>query len=58
MVHQSFQEAIEQFSKDEELNSEEIKNKFNLKEEDMQAMNAGTLQGATKPNPGYCCSCC
>ena len=58
MVHQNFQEAIEQLS-NEKLNSEEIKNKFNLDEKDMRAMesNDAFIQGKTTPD-AYCCCCC
>ena len=59
MVHQNFQEAIEQLSS-EELSSEEIQNKFNLNEEDMMAVNSYNtlIQSATKPAAGSCCCCC
>ncbi len=55
MVHKNFQEAIEQLSTNEDVNSEEIKNQFGLNEEDMRAMNSDTLiQGATQPAPVWC----
>jgi len=59
MAHQNFQEAIEQLSTDEGVNSEEIKSKFDLNEDDMVAMQSNPLiQGATQPAPGSCCCCC
>ena len=59
MVHQEFQEAIEQLS--EGMNSEEIRNNFNLSKEDMLAMEShNPLMETVAPRPtaGYCCSCC
>ena len=60
MVHQNFQEAIEQLSKNEEMSSEGIKSKFDLNEEEMKAMNSNNtlIQGATQPTAGSCCCCC
>ncbi len=66
MIHQNFQEAIEQISTDEDsrgtllLNPDEIRAKFNLNEEEMMAMKSYNLpiQGVTQPAPGNCCCCC
>ncbi len=62
MIHQNLQEAIEQISADEVLNSEEIKSHFNLSKEDMMAMKPHSpLMETVTPRPvGFCtcCSCC
>jgi len=56
MVHQEFQEAIEQLS--EGMNSEEINNHFNLSKEDMSAMQSyNPLIQAVTPRPFLCCCC-
>ena len=58
MVHQEFQEAIEQLSTSEGMNSEEIKSQFNLSREDMSAMQSyNPLIQATAPRPILCCCC-
>ena len=57
MGYQNFQEAIAQLAMDEGMNSEEIKSKFDLNEDDMMAINAYTPQSATRPTPNLCCSC-
>ncbi len=59
MVHQNFQEAIEELSTNGNVNSEEIQSKFDLNEEDMAAMHSNPLiQGVTQPAPGFSCCCC
>jgi hypothetical protein len=59
MNHQNFQEAIAQLSSNEGLNSEEIKNRFNLNEEDMSAMQSDNsrVNSVTRPTPILCCCC-
>jgi hypothetical protein len=59
MIHQNLQEAIEQFSTNEGMNSEEIKNKFYLSKEDMMAMQSDNSlkMSVTRPAP-ILCSCC
>jgi uncharacterized protein (DUF433 family) len=59
MVHQEFQEAIEQLSTNEGMNSEVIKNRFNLNEEDIKAMKSynPSIQAMT-PRPIFLCCCC
>ena len=59
MVHQDFQEAIAQVSK-EGMSSEEIKSKFNLSSKEMAAMNASNskMQPAATRNPALCSCCC
>jgi hypothetical protein len=60
MVHQNFQEALEQLSMNENVNQEEIKNKFDLNAEDMAAIISHNSlgEGATKPAAAACCCCC
>ena len=59
MVHQNFQEAIEQLSTNEGMDSEEMKKHFNLNEEDMKAMQSyNPLIQAVAPNPTILCCCC
>ena len=60
MNHQNFQEAIEQLSANEGMNSEQVKGKFNLSQEDMIAMQSNNSHiQAVKPQPiSYCCCCC
>ena len=59
MDYQNLQEAIEQVSTDEVLNSEEIKNRFNLNEEEMKAVQNSPLMQTVNPRPtAYCCCCC
>ena len=60
MVHQNFQEAIEQLSTNEGMDSEEMKKHFNLNESDMTAMQSYTpLVQAAKPESliPLCCCC-
>jgi nitrogen fixation/metabolism regulation signal transduction histidine kinase len=58
MDHQNLQEAIQQLSANESMNSEEIKSNFNLNEEDMIAMQSNNqLNQKVTPRPGYCCCC-
>jgi uncharacterized protein (DUF433 family) len=59
MDHQNFQEAIAQLSTSEGLNPEEIKNRFNLNEEDIKAMKSynPSIQAMT-PRPTVLCCCC
>jgi hypothetical protein len=59
MEHQNFQEAIAQLSTSDVMDSEEMKKHFNLKEEDMQAMQSynPTIQAMT-PRPTILCCCC
>ena len=59
MVHQNFQEAIEQLSMNDGMSSKEIKNQFNLNEEDMNAVNShnSVIKSATQPAPAWCCCC-
>ena len=59
MVHQEFQEALEQLSTNEGMDSEEIQNHFNLSKEDMSAMQSYNplIQAATQPAPAWCCCC-
>ena len=59
MSHQNFQEAIERLSAGENLNSEEIKNQFNLNEEEMMAMQSyNSLIQAKTPECTVACCCC
>ena len=66
MVHQDFQEAIEQLSTDKDLrdalisNPDEVQSRFGLSEEDMMAMKSYVPSMETKtPRPvGYCCTTC
>jgi hypothetical protein len=57
-MHQNLQEAIEELSA-EDLSFEEIKNKFNLGEEEMKAVQNSPLMQTVTPRPtsGCCCSC-
>ncbi len=59
MIYQNLQEAIEQISADEVLNSEKIKSKFNLTEEDMKSMQPyNPLMQTVTPRPvAWCCTC-
>ena len=58
MVHQNFQEAIEQLSTNEGMDSEEMKRHFNLNEEDMKAMQSyNPLIQSVAPKPFLCCCC-
>ena len=59
MEHQNLQEAIGQISTDGNLSFEEIKDKFNLSEEDMKAVQNSPLMQAVTPRPAdpCCCSC-
>lgn len=60
MVHQNIQEAIAQLSMND-MGSEEIRNQFDLNEEDMKAIKSQDtlIQGVTQPAPALtCCSCC
>ena len=60
MIYQNLQEAIEQISTDEVLNSEEIKSHFNLSKEDMMAMKPHSpFMETVTPRPvGFCTCCC
>ena len=60
MSHQNFQEAIEQLSANEAMNSEQVKGKFNLSQEDMIAMqsNNSLIQAVTPQPVQLCCCCC
>lgn len=59
MSHQNFQEAIAQLSTNECMDSEEIKNHFNLNEEDMKAVKSyNSIIQAVVPRPTILCSCC
>ncbi len=60
MIYQNLQEAIEQISTDEKMDSEEIKSKFNLTVEDMRAMQPyNPLMQTVTPRPtSGCCCCC
>jgi hypothetical protein len=65
MVHQDFQEAIEQLSTNEDLrdamvsNPDEVQSRFGLSEEDMMAMKSyvPSMESTTPRAIGYCCSC-
>ena len=59
MVHQNFQEAIEQLLTNEGMDSEEIKKHFNLDEKDMTAVQPDRpLMQTVVPQPtNYCCCC-
>jgi len=59
MIHQNFQEAIAQLST-EQSNLTEVKNQFNLNEEDMRAMKSDNslVNSVTRPTPALCCCCC
>jgi len=59
MIHQNLQEAIEQISTDEKMDSEEIKSHFNLTEEDMKSMQPyNPLMQTVTPRPvAWCCTC-
>ncbi len=58
MIHQNFQEAIEQISTDDKMDSEEIKSKFNLSEEEMKAIqNSPLMQTITPRTTALCCTC-
>jgi len=58
MVHQNFQEAIAQLST-EQSNLTEVKNQFDLNEEDMRAMKSdkSLVNSVTRPTPILCCCC-
>lgn len=59
MDHQNFQEAIAQLSMNAGANSDEIKSRFNLNEEDMMAMqSSSSLIQAVVPRPTILCCCC
>ena len=58
MIYQNLQEAIEQISADEVLNSEEIKSKFNMNEEEMKAIQNSPLMQTVTPRPTSWCCCC
>jgi hypothetical protein len=65
MVHQDFQEVIEQLSTDEDLrkalisNPDEVQSKFGLSKEDMMAMKSyvPSMESTTPKAVGYCCCC-
>lgn len=60
MEYQNLQEAIEQIST-EDMKVEEIKDKFNLSEEEVKAIQKSPLMQTVTPRPtnftGTCCSC-
>ena len=58
MVHQNFQEAIEELSSGELVKYEEIKNRFNLTEEEMKAVQNSPLMQTVTPRPTSGCCCC
>ncbi len=59
MNHQNFQEAIEQLSTNEGMNSEEIKSHFNLSKEEIKAIQNNPLMLTVVPRPtNNCCCCC
>ncbi len=59
MGYQNFQEAIAQLATDEGMNSEEIKSKFDLNEDDMMAIKShDSLIQAMTPRPTILCCCC
>jgi len=59
MSHQNFQEAIEELSSGELVKYEEIKNRFNLTEEEMKAVQNSPLMQTVTPRPtaSCCCTC-
>jgi hypothetical protein len=64
MIHQNLQKAIEQLSTGEDFrsallsNSNEIKSRFNLDEDDMKAINSyNSSKSAVRPTPNLCCCC-
>lgn len=57
MDHKNLQEAIEQLSSNQGMNSEEVKSNFNLNENDMMAMQSHSSTQKVTPRPGYCCCC-
>ena len=59
MSHQNFQEAIAELSTNGGLNPAEMKNQFNLNEDDMMAMKSyNPLIQAVTPRPVLPCCCC
>ena len=58
MVHQEFQEALEQLSVKEGMDSEELKKHFNLSKEDVMAMEITPLMETSAPRPTSFCCCC
>ena len=59
MGYQNFQEAIAQLAMNEGMNSEEIKSKFDLNEDDMMAIKShDPLIQAVIPRPILPCCCC
>jgi hypothetical protein len=57
MNHQNFQEAIAQLST-EQSNLTEVKNQFNLNEEDMMAMKSDNSLVNSVARPIFLCCCC
>ena len=59
MNHQNLQEAIEQFSTDENLSYAEIKSKFNLNEEELKVIQNNPLMQTVAPRSvAFCAGCC
>jgi hypothetical protein len=58
MNHQNLQEAIEQISTDDKMDSEEIRSQFNLTEEEIKAIKISPLMQTVTPRPTSSCSCC
>ena len=60
MDYQNFQEAIAQLSKNEGMDAGEVKNRYNLNEEDIKAIQSTDSLDNTKKRPvaNYCTCCC
>ena len=60
MVHENLQEAIAQLSTEDNMDSEEVKNRYNLSMEDISAIQSSesNVQTAPKRYPGLCSCCC
>ena len=60
MDHQNFQEAIAQLSKNDGMDAGEVKNRYNLSDEDIHAIQSTDSLDNPKKRPvgGYCCCCC
>jgi hypothetical protein len=60
MDHQNFQEAIAQLSKNDGMDAGEVKNRYNLSDEDIHAIQSTDSFDNQKKRPvgGYCCCCC
>lgn len=60
MVHQEFQEAIAQLSSENGMDSEQVRNQFNLNSDDMSAIQSyeSQAQSVAPRDPGLCSCCC